>query len=60
MPALATLALQLAPIRVNLLAPGFVTPLSAAILGDGLDTRREQLRVTFPMRRVVNREAVAA
>ena len=43
MPALArSLALELAPIRVNVIAPGFVdTPLSAAILGDGLDERRE-------------------
>ena len=39
MPALtASLAVELAPIRVNLIAPGFVdTPLSAAILGDGLN-----------------------
>ena len=38
MPALtASLALDLAPIRVNLIAPGFVdTPLSARLLGDGL------------------------
>src|SRR5262249_38691287 len=41
MPALtASLALELAPVRVNLIAPGFVdTPLSASILGDGLDAR---------------------
>ena len=41
MPALArSLALELAPVRVNVIAPGFVdTPLSAAILGDGLDGR---------------------
>jgi hypothetical protein len=32
------LALELAPIRVNMIAAGFVdTPLSAAILGDGLE-----------------------
>jgi NAD(P)-dependent dehydrogenase (short-subunit alcohol dehydrogenase family) len=62
MPALArSLALELAPIRVNLIAPGFVdTPLSAAILGDGLDARREQLRATLPIRRVVGPEDVAA
>ncbi len=37
------LALELAPIRVNLIAAGFVdTRLSAAILGDQLDARREQ------------------
>jgi NAD(P)-dependent dehydrogenase (short-subunit alcohol dehydrogenase family) len=43
MPALtATLALELAPVRVNLVAPGFVdTPLSAALLGDDLDKRRQ-------------------
>jgi NAD(P)-dependent dehydrogenase (short-subunit alcohol dehydrogenase family) len=62
MPALTrSLALELAPVRVNLIAPGFVdTPLSAAILGDGLDTRREQLRETLPIRRVVDADDVAA
>ena len=62
MPALArSLALELAPIRVNVIAPGFVdTPLSAAILGDGLDARREQLRATLPIQRVVGPEEVAA
>jgi len=61
MPALArSLALALAPIRVNVIAPGFVdTPLSAALLGDGLDTRRQQLRATLPIRRVVGPEDVA-
>jgi NAD(P)-dependent dehydrogenase (short-subunit alcohol dehydrogenase family) len=62
MPALArSLALELAPIRVNVIAPGFVdTPLSAAILGDALDSRREQLRATLPIRRVVQPSDVAA
>ena len=62
MPALArSLALELAPIRVNIIAPGFVdTPLSAAILGDRLDSRREQLRANLPVRRVVGPEDVAA
>jgi NAD(P)-dependent dehydrogenase (short-subunit alcohol dehydrogenase family) len=62
MPALArSLALELAPIRINVIAPGFVdTPLSATILGDGLDARREQLRATLPIRRVVRAEDVAA
>jgi NAD(P)-dependent dehydrogenase (short-subunit alcohol dehydrogenase family) len=48
MPTLtAGLALDLAPIRVNLIAPGFVdTPLSASLLGDDLDARREELRST--------------
>ena len=55
------LALELAPIRVNLIAAGFVdTPLSAAILGDQLDTRREQLRTTLPIRRVVGPADIAA
>jgi NAD(P)-dependent dehydrogenase (short-subunit alcohol dehydrogenase family) len=62
MPALiANLALEIAPIRVNLIAAGFVdTPLSAALLGDGLDARREQLRATLPIGRVVEPEDVAA
>ena len=55
------LALELAPIRVNLIAAGFVdTPLSAAILGDQLDARREQLRATLPIGRVVGPADVAA
>ena len=54
-PALAkNLALELAPVRVNLIAAGFVdTPLSASLLGDQLDARREQLRATLPIGRVV-------
>jgi len=55
------LALELAPIRVNLIAAGFVdTPLSAAILGDQLEARREQLRASLPIRRVVGPADVAA
>ena len=55
LPALvANLALELAPTRVNLVAPGFVdTPLSASLLGDQLEARREQLRSTLPIGRVV-------
>jgi NAD(P)-dependent dehydrogenase (short-subunit alcohol dehydrogenase family) len=62
MPALtASLALELAPVRVNLIAPGFVdTPLSASILGDDLDKRREELRATLPIGRVVGPADVAA
>jgi len=62
MPALvAGLALELAPIRVNLIAPGFVdTPLSATLLGDELDSRRRQLRDTLPIGRVVGPADVAA
>ena len=57
----ASLALELAPIRVNLIAAGFVdTPLSASLLGDELDARREQLRATLPIGRVVGPEDVAA
>jgi len=62
MPALtASLALELAPVRVNLIAAGFVdTPLSASLLGDGLDARRDELRATLPIRRVVSPADVAA
>jgi NAD(P)-dependent dehydrogenase (short-subunit alcohol dehydrogenase family) len=60
-PMIANLALELAPIRVNLIAAGFVdTPLSAALLGDQLDERRAQLRETLPIGRVVGPEDVAA
>ena len=62
LPALtASLAFELAPIRVNLIAAGFVdTPLSASLLGDELDNRRNQLRATLPIRRVVSPADVAA
>ena len=57
----AALALQLAPVRVNLIAAGFVdTPLSASLLGDGLEARREKLRSTLPIGRVVGPADVAA
>jgi NAD(P)-dependent dehydrogenase (short-subunit alcohol dehydrogenase family) len=61
MPALiANLALELAPTRVNLIAPGFVdTPLSASLLGDQLEERRRQLRATLPIGRVVGPADVA-
>jgi NAD(P)-dependent dehydrogenase (short-subunit alcohol dehydrogenase family) len=61
-PALTkNLALELAPVRVNMIAAGFVdTPLSASLLGDQLDARREQLRTTLPIRRVVGPADVAA
>jgi NAD(P)-dependent dehydrogenase (short-subunit alcohol dehydrogenase family) len=60
-PLTASLALELAPVRVNLIAPGFVdTPLSASLLGDGLETRRAQLRATLPIGRVVGAADVAA
>jgi NAD(P)-dependent dehydrogenase (short-subunit alcohol dehydrogenase family) len=59
--AVANLALEIAPVRVNLIAAGFVdTPLSASLLGDQLDARRAQLRATLPIRRVVQPADVAA
>ena len=62
MPALiASLAVEVAPVRVNLIAAGFVdTPLSAALLGDQLEERRNQLRTTLPIGRVVAPADVAA
>jgi len=62
LPALTkNLALELAPVRVNLIAAGFVdTPLSASLLGDELENRRKQLRATLPIRRVVGPADVAA
>ena len=62
LPALiANLALELGPLRVNLIAAGFVdTPLSAALMGDQLDERREELRATLPVGRVVEPDDVAA
>ncbi len=62
MPAMTkNLALELAPVRVNLIAAGFVdTPLSASLLGNQLDARREQLRKTLPIRRVVGPADIAA
>jgi NAD(P)-dependent dehydrogenase (short-subunit alcohol dehydrogenase family) len=61
-PALVeNLAVEIAPIRVNLIAPGFVdTALSATLLGKGLDARRDELRATLPIGRVVGPEDVAA
>jgi NAD(P)-dependent dehydrogenase (short-subunit alcohol dehydrogenase family) len=58
---IANLAVEVAPVRVNLIAAGFVdTPLSARLLGDDLDKRREQLRETLPIRRVVEPADIAA
>ncbi len=58
---IANLALELAPVRVNLIAAGFVdTALSASILGDDLEARRAELRATLPIRRVVGPADVAA
>jgi NAD(P)-dependent dehydrogenase (short-subunit alcohol dehydrogenase family) len=62
LPALtASLAHEIAPVRVNLIAAGFVdTPLSASLLGDRLEARRAELRATLPIGRVVGADDVAA
>jgi len=62
LPALtASLALEIAPVRVNLIAAGFVdTPLSAELLGDQLENRRNRLRSTIPIGRIVGPVDVAA
>jgi NAD(P)-dependent dehydrogenase (short-subunit alcohol dehydrogenase family) len=58
---IANLALEIAPVRVNLIAAGFVdTPLSAELLGDELEKRRNHLRNTLPIGRVVGPADVAA
>ncbi|MGC1739340.1 SDR family oxidoreductase [Mycobacterium sp.] len=60
-PFTAALALELAPVRANLIAAGFVdTPLSASLLGDRLEERRNELRATLPIGRVVGPADVAA
>jgi NAD(P)-dependent dehydrogenase (short-subunit alcohol dehydrogenase family) len=57
----ANLALELAPVRINLIAAGFVdTALSASLLGDEVENRRKQLQATLPIRRVVGPADVAA
>ena len=62
LPALtASLAREIAPVRVNLIAAGFVdTPLSASLLGDRLEARRDELRAALPIGRVVEADDVAA
>ena len=62
LPALtANLAVEIAPVRVNLIAAGFVdTPLSAELLGNDLEKRRNQLRATLPIGRVIGPADVAA
>jgi len=62
LPAMTrNLAFEIAPVRVNSIAAGFVdTPLSATLLGDQLDARREELRTTLPIGRVVGPDDIAA
>ncbi|HEY7045734.1 MAG TPA: SDR family oxidoreductase [Jatrophihabitantaceae bacterium] len=62
LPALArTLAVEIAPIRVNVVAAGFVdTDLSARLLGDDIDARRAELQASLPIGRVVGPGDVAA
>jgi NAD(P)-dependent dehydrogenase (short-subunit alcohol dehydrogenase family) len=56
-----SLASELAPIRVNVIAAGFVdTPESAATLGDRLRARRDQLETTLPIRRIIGPADIAA
>lgn len=58
---IAVLATELAPLRINLIAAGFVdTPLSASLLGEGLNARRADLRNRLPIGRVVTAEDVGA
>jgi NAD(P)-dependent dehydrogenase (short-subunit alcohol dehydrogenase family) len=62
-PFTAALALELAPVRVNLIQAGFVdTALSASYFPDtaDLEARREELRATLPIGRVVGPADVAA
>jgi len=54
------LARELAPVRVNMIAAGFVdTPLSATLLGEQLDERRDELRKTLPIGRVIGPADIA-
>ncbi|MFJ8097506.1 SDR family oxidoreductase [Streptomyces griseofuscus] len=57
----AALALEIAPVRANVIAPGFVdTPLSASVLENHIEERREELRAKLPIGRVVGPADVAA
>jgi len=62
LPAMArSLALEIAPVRVNVIAAGFVdTPLAASLPGDQIDKRRQELRATLPIGRVVGPADIAA
>lgn len=59
--AAVSLAVELAPARVNMIEPGFVdTPLSAEMLGTGLVARRQRLAEQLPIKRVMQPADVAA
>jgi NAD(P)-dependent dehydrogenase (short-subunit alcohol dehydrogenase family) len=56
-----SVASELAPIRVNVIAAGFVnTPGSATMLGERLTARCEQLEATLPIQRVISPADIAA
>jgi len=58
---IASLALEIAPVRANLIFAGFTdSPLSASLLGGELEKRRDQLRATLPIGRVIEPADVAA
>ena len=62
-PFTAALALELAPVRVNLLQAAFVdTALAASLFEDqgAVEARREELRATLPIGRVVGPADIAA
>jgi NAD(P)-dependent dehydrogenase (short-subunit alcohol dehydrogenase family) len=62
-PFTAQLALELAPVRVNLIQAGFVdTALATSYFADedAVEARREELRATLPIGRVVGPADVAA
>ena len=56
-----SLALEVAPVRVNLIAAGLAsTPLSSSLPGDQIAEHREQLRTTLPIGRIVGPADIAA
>jgi NAD(P)-dependent dehydrogenase (short-subunit alcohol dehydrogenase family) len=56
-----SLALEISPVRINLIAAGFAgTPLPASLPGDEIGERREQLPTTLPIRRVVGPADITA
>ena len=62
LPAMTrSLALEVAPVRVNLIAAGFVnTPLPPSLPGGEIGERRARLRATLPIGRVVGPADIAA